>query len=140
MPKRKQGIGEMMSAKGSVTKKMDVKEEDQMIEVADVMEPEALPEHCPRVLEAMRKVRKAMYRIDSFRNVHLRELEDRYELTHGEPFMRSTDSLLSDLPYNIRSGREITSHHHDVLTLEGMEDAVDLCKWVMRPQTYGHLF
>lgn len=48
--------------------------------------------------------------------------------------------MLSDLPYNVRRGREDVTSHYDTPTLEGITDAVDLCKMFIRSGALGHLF
>lgn len=44
--------------------------------------------------------------------------------------MEFIDIMLRDQNYNVRSGCEMTNYDYDVLTSEGMADAVPLCKWV----------
>lgn len=81
-----------------------------------------------------------MYRTCSFHNADSRELLDEHGLIHGELLLDCVCSLLSDPPYNIRSGHKDDNSHYGVQTLEGMEDAVDLGKRVMRPGSHAHLF
>lgn len=54
--------------------------------------------------------------------------------------MDFVDLVLSDHPYNVRSGRGDVNSHYDVLTLEDMEDVVAICELRMRPGADGHLF
>lgn len=44
-----------------VTKEVEIKEEDQVVEVVDVTKPAASPELGPQVVEAMKKVREELY-------------------------------------------------------------------------------
>lgn len=60
MPKCYRQPDETTVAAGPVTKKVDVKKEDQRMEVDDVMEPAASCELGSHLVEVMRKVREAM--------------------------------------------------------------------------------
>lgn len=62
------------------------------------------------------------------------------ELTCAEHLSFSTDLLLSDPPYIVRSDREDANSRYGLLTTGSMADGVALCKREMRPSSHGHLF
>lgn len=63
--KRQRMIGDIMGAAEPVIKNMEVKGEDQVIEIVDVTESTASPELDPQRIGAIRKVQDAMYPICS---------------------------------------------------------------------------
>lgn len=74
-----------------------------------------------------------------FHNVGFLEVVNKYRLTHDDYFLDFVDLILSHLPYNVRSGREVVNFHHDVLILEDMSTVVALCQRKKKPLTDGHL-
>lgn len=70
--------------------------EDQVTEVADMMELVASPELKAQVDGATGKVREAMYHLCSFQNVDFRKLVDKHTITHEESLLESVNLLLSD--------------------------------------------
>lgn len=69
MPKRQQTIDEMMGKARPVTNGEKLKKEDKVMEAANLTEPETSPEIGAQVLEAMRKVREAMYFVSLFHGI-----------------------------------------------------------------------
>lgn len=86
------------------TEELELKEEDQVIEVIEMREPAALPELDPQVARAMRRVREAMYSVSSFHNVDFREFVDEHGLMHWLFSLDSGEVSLSDPPYHVESG------------------------------------
>lgn len=62
------------------------------------------------------------------------------KLAHGECMLDSVYLLLSGPPHNTRNGRKDVNFRYDVLNLEGMMGAIDVCKRVIRPRDHGHQF
>lgn len=62
------------------------------------------------------------------------------ELTHRQSLLDSVYLVLSDPSYNVRSIRDHANSRYDVLNDEGMANAVDLYRRVMRLATRGDLF
>lgn len=58
--KRQQRKGEILGADGPATKEVEVKNEDQVIDLADVTGPTASPKLGQQLAEVVRKVREAM--------------------------------------------------------------------------------
>lgn len=138
--KRERKIDGMLSAAGPAIKELDVKEEDPVIKVIDMMKPAASLELCPQVVEAVGEVRDRLYLKHSFHNVDLRELVDEQELAHRESLLEFGDLVLSNPLYNLHSGRENANYHYNVLHLESIADADALCKQIVTPQAHIHLF
>lgn len=122
----------MIGATGPVLQKEALKEEDQEIEVIDVAEPAASPEHGLQVIESMSKMPEEMCSVCPFHGFDFQHIVDDHELTRGEPSLDSAILVLNDPPYNVRSGLEDASSHYYVLTLEGMLDSVALRNRVMK--------
>lgn len=123
----------MICAAGYVPKEVELKEEVEVLEVVDVAEPDTWPDLDTHVVEEMKKVQEAMYPICVSYILDYLELVYEHELLHVELSLDFVNLLLSDLPYNARSGRKNVNSHYDVTTLEVVVDTVALCKWVMRP-------
>lgn len=60
LPKHLRTIDMMLGVTGPATKEVKVREEDQLLEVVDEMEPKASPEHGPKMVEEMRKVQEVI--------------------------------------------------------------------------------
>lgn len=88
----------------------------------------------------MKKLLEAMYSVWSFHNVDFLELVKEHKLTEEMSLLDVFDLWLSGPPYNVQSGRKNVNSHKDVLSLEGMVNAVALGKRVMRTDAHGHLF
>lgn len=74
VPKRQRTIDLMLDTAGSGTKEVEVREENQMMKAADVMEPAPSPELGPQLMETIRKVREAVSHVRSFRNADFKSL------------------------------------------------------------------
>lgn len=94
-------IDEMIGGAGLVTKKVEVIEEDNMMEVIVVREPVALPETGTQVFMAITKERRALYEVFSIGKVDLEELVDKNMHTRGEYLLSFVDLVLGDPPYNV---------------------------------------
>lgn len=63
LPKSQCTIGEILGTAGSMAKKVEWKQKNQVVEPFDVTEPAATPELGTQVVKATRKVRTAMYSV-----------------------------------------------------------------------------
>lgn len=106
-----------------------MKKEVRPMEVVGVTEHVASPETGPNVVKVLGNVWKAMCPICLFHEVDFLKLVDEHELTQ-----------LRLRLYNFPSYREDVNSDYDVLIANDIEDAVDLRKRAMRPETQGHLF
>lgn len=68
--RRQEALYDMIGTVVLGTEKVEVKEEDQEMEVVDVNEAAVSSDFGPQVFEAMRKVREAMYLVGSFQNAY----------------------------------------------------------------------
>lgn len=82
--KRLQTLDETLGAAGLDTNKVDVKNEEKVMEIVDVMKPAALSELCPHVVKTVRKVREASYSLFSFHNVDFGEIVNEHRLIHRD--------------------------------------------------------
>lgn len=117
-PKRQQMIHEMIGVAGMLTRDLELKTKNQVMEVADVAQSTALGDLDSHVVETMRKAQDAMYAIQLFQNVDFQQLVDEHELTHGFFLLDSVDFVFIGSPYNFRSDCKEANFHYDVLTLE----------------------
>lgn len=104
MTKRQRTLNEMVDAAVLLTRNVEVREYYQVIGLVEETEPVSSPELGTKVVEAIRKVRKAMYFICSFENVGFVGSLDEHEATHGQYLLDSVDLVLSDAPYDVRGG------------------------------------
>lgn len=93
-----------------------------------------------RVAEAMSKMYEPIYTIRTSGYTNSREHKKEDKLMHGKLLLDSVDVVLLDTPNTVQNGQEDVDFHYDVLTLEGVVDAVGLCQWVMKPVAHGHLY
>lgn len=99
--------------------------------LVEVTEKVALSELGPQLVKVTRRVCEAMHRVCSFYNDGFWKLVNKQRLTHGESLLDSVYILLSGPTYNIRI-RPKDIIFYDIVTLEGLVDALDLFEWVMR--------
>lgn len=137
--KRQLIIDEMLCVAGPVFKKMDVKIEDQLMEVVVVVESAALPEPDTIVINTMSKVREEMYPVCLFRNVDFRESVNEHEPTYREHFFESVHLMLRNPLYVVQSGCEDVISQFVVLVLETTADAVAFGKQLKRQRARGYL-
>lgn len=83
MPKCRTSPDDMNDAAEQVTKKVEVIEEDHVMETTDVAEPAASSLIGFQVAEGMTIVSEPMFTICPFPNVQLRELVEAHERTNG---------------------------------------------------------
>lgn len=101
----------MIGAAGQVIREVEVKEEEDLeIEVVDLTKLTAQPKLGLQVAEVMRKMREVMYPICLLQSVNSRDHVDEHKPTHRESLFDSVNLVLSDPPYNFRSG------YHDVIS------------------------
>lgn len=91
----------MMHVAGPVIKDVEVKEEDEVMEVVDLTEQQASPGLGFQLDEAMRNVWKAMHPVCLLQNADFRELVKEHEPRHGESLMDCVDLVLSKKPYYV---------------------------------------
>lgn len=139
-PKSQLTIDEMLRAVGLNCKGVELKEENEVMDVLDVTEPAAASELDSEVIEAIRKVRKAMYPICWFQIVDYRNLVDENSMTHEGSLSDHMYSVVSNPRCSARSGQEGDDSDYDVPTLKAVANATELCKGVIRLGAQCHLF
>lgn len=95
----------MIGTAEPVIEEMEVKEKDQLLKEADMMEPVVSTELGPQAVVG------TAYQ---------------HELTHGGYLLVSANFVLKDPLYSVRSGRESPNSHYNTLNVEGKVDALAL--------------
>lgn len=119
---------------------MEGKEENEVMEVVDLTEQQALPGLGFQLDEAMKNVWKAMHPVCLLHSADFRELLKEHEPRHGESLMDCVDLVLSNKPYYVRSGREDVNARCDIFNSKDMSDSVALCRRMMRREPHEQLF
>lgn len=97
-----------MGDAGLAIKRVQVKKDNQCMEVMDATELVALSELGPQMNEAMRKMRETIHAIGSLDNVDFRELENPQELMYINSSLNLVYTVPTDLPYNSQGcGRDV---------------------------------
>lgn len=129
----------MIGAGGQVFKKMEVKEDGQMMDVFVMVKPATSSKIGLQMAEAMSRVREAMYSLCSFIILVYQELVTVPGSTRGKSLPDSVHSLLNSWPGSGSNGCEPVRSRYHALTFERMANGLALSRQVMGPGAHGHL-